>query len=192
MIGTLAKAGFSYISRFFIFLFLAIVTNVALAISYFGNITAVISGEGIVLGVITIVTIIIFPIIWFFMAKQEALLGAIFKIVDRGSYKLVEYSVDNFITRDNQGKVGDHLEVLNRQPKVTRIILEFFFEKIDFFGRVGELLKEKDYTNQELKLKMVETIEEKELFEEWEPSFWTPVLLLVVNIGVLILASQFL
>jgi len=39
---------------------------------------------------------------------------------------------------------------------------------------------------------MVEKIEEKELFEEWEPTLWIPFLLLVANIGVVVLANKFL
>jgi hypothetical protein len=81
---------------------------------------------------------------------------------------------------------------LSEQSTVTQLILEFFFEKIEFFNDISELLKEKNYTDEELKVKMVERIREKELFEEWQPSFMTPLGLMVANIGAIYLADYFL
>jgi len=189
---TIAKAGLAYILRFTLFIFLAIVTNIALAIIYFGNITALFHGEHIIVGVITLLTIIGFPIIWFITAQQEALYASIYKVLSQGSEDVVGFIIDKFVNENNQDRVGDYMGVLNRQSKVVQIILGFIFEKIDFFGEISNLLKEKNYSNSELKLKMVEKIEEKELFEEWEPTLWIPFLLLVANIGVVVLANRFL
>jgi len=189
---TLASAGFAYILKFSWFIFLALAINITLAFLYFGNITALFSGKDILLGVITLATIIIFPIIWLITSKQEALLSAIFKVVDRKLDVLVGFIIDKFVAGKNRDKIGDYTAILKKQSTVTQLILEFFFEKIDFFNDVSELLKEKNYSDEELKVKMVERIQEKELFEEWEPSFTTPLLLAFGNIGVLYLANYFL
>ena len=188
----IAKAGLAYLWRFSLFIFLAIVTNIALAITYFGNITALFHGEHIVVGVITLLTIIVFPIIWFISAQQEAIYASIHKVLSQSSGDVVEFIVDKFVDENNKDRVGDYMGVLNRQSKLTQIILGFIFEKIDFFGEISNLLKEKNYSNSELKLKMVEKIEEKELFEAWEPTLWIPFLLLISNIGVVVLANKFL
>jgi len=188
----LAQAGFSYVFKFVLFIVLALATNITLLFVYMENITALFSGKETILGTITLLTIFIFPIIWLFMAKKEAFLSAIFKVVNESMDDLVGYVIDNFLTNDNQGKVANFLETLERQPKVAQMILGFFFEKVDFFGEVSKLLKEKDYTDTELKVKMVETIEEKEFFEDWEPSFMTPLVLLIVNVATIVLAEYFL
>jgi len=188
----IAKAGLAYILRFSLFIFLAIVTNLILAITYFGNITALFHGQDIILGVITLLTIIAFPLIWFITAQQEAIYASIHKILSQSSGDIVGFIVDNFINENSRDRVGDYMGVLNRQSKVTQIILTFIFDKIDFFGEVSNLLKEKNYSNSELKLKMVEKIEEKELFEAWAPTLWIPFLLLVANIGIVVVANRFL
>jgi len=188
----IAKAGLAYILRFSLFIFLAIVTNLILAITYFSNITALFHGQDIILGVITLLTIIAFPIIWFITAQQEAIYASIHKILSQSSGDIVGFIVDNFINENSRDRVGDYMGVLNRQSKITQIILTFIFDKIDFFGEVSNLLKEKNYSNSELKLKMVEKIEEKELFEAWSPTLWIPFLLLVANIGIVVMANRFL
>ena len=188
----IAKAGLAYILRFSLFIFLAIVTNLILAITYFSNITALFHGQDIILGVITLLTIIAFPIIWFITAQQEAIYASIHKILSQSSGDIVGFIVDNFINENSRDRVGDYMGVLNRQSKITQIILTFIFDKIDFFGEVSNLLKEKNYSNSELKLKMVEKIEEKELFEAWSPTLWIPFLLLVANIGIVVVANRFL
>jgi len=189
---TLASAGLSYILKFVWFIILALVINITLALVYWENISALFSEGNLWLGLITLATVIIFPIIWFLIAQQEALMSAIFKVVNRHLPDLVGFIVEKFLTGNKKEKVADVTGVLNKQSKVTQLILGFFFEKIDFFGEVSQLLKEKNYSNDELTVKMVERIEEKELFEEWEPSFMTPLLLSVANIGVIFLASKFL
>ena len=189
---TLASAGFAYILKFVWFIFLALAINITLTIVYFSNITALFSGEQILLGVITLTTVIIFPIVWLLSAKSEALLSAIFKVVDKNLDGLVGFIIDTFVAGKNRDKIGDYTGVLKKQSTVTQLILEFFFEKIDFFNDVSELLKEKNYSDEELKVKMVERIREKELFEEWEPSFITPLILSVVNIGIIYGAEYFL
>ncbi len=189
---TLASAGFAYILKFIWFIFLALAINITLTIVYFNNITALFSGEHIWLGVITLTTVIIFPIIWLISAKSEALLSAIFKVVDKNLDSLVGFIIDKFVAGKNRDKIGDYTGILKKQSTITQLILEFFFEKINFFNDVSELLKEKNYSDEELKVKMVERIREKELFEEYEPSFTTPLILTIVNIGVIYGAEYFL
>ena len=189
---TLASAGFAYILKFIWFIVLALAINITLAIVYFDNLSSLFRGENISLGVITLATVIIFPIIWLVMAKSEALLSAIFKVVDNHLDSLVGFIIDKFVAGKNRDKIGDYTGVLKKQSTITQLILEFFFEKIDFFNDVSELLKEKNYSDEELKVKMVERIREKELFEEWEPSFITPLVLALANIGIVYGAEYFL
>ncbi len=188
----LLKAGLAYILRFSLFLFLAIVTNIILSIVYFDNISSLFHGEHILLGIITLLVVIGFPILWFILAQQEALYASIHKVITQGSGDVVGFIIDKFITEDKKDRVGDYMGVLNRQPKTVQIILGFIFDKIDFFGEVSNLLKEKNYSNDELKVKMVEKIEEKELFEEWTPTLWIPFLLLIANVGIVVIANKFL
>jgi len=189
---TLLKAGLAYIWRFSLFLFLGVVINITLAIIYFGDIVALFHGQNIWLGVIVLVTVIGFPVLWFIIGQQEAIYASISKVIKNSSDEIVSFVVDKFITDDKKDKIGDYMSVLNKQPKTVQIILGFLFEKIDFLTEISELLKEKEYSKDELKLKMVEKIEEKELFEEWTPTLWTPFLLLVANIGIVIVAHRFL
>jgi hypothetical protein len=189
---TLASAGFAYILKFIWFIFLALSINITLAIIYFTNISALFTGEHIALGVITLATVIIFPIVWLITAKSEALLSAIFKVVDNNLEGLVGFIIDKFVAGKNRDKIGDYTSILKKQSTITQLILEFFFEKIDFFNDVSELLKERNYSDEELKVKMVERIREKELFEEYEPSFITPLILALVNIGTIYGAEYFL
>ncbi|NEW60590.1 hypothetical protein GSY74_04775 [Sulfurovum sp. bin170] len=184
MIGTLAKASFAYIFRWVLFIFLAIATNIWLAINYLGS-------DGL-LGVITMVTVTVFPIIWFVMAKKTALFVAIFKVVDESIDDLVEFVVDTFLVDDNKSKIANYDKVFAEQSKVTQMVLNFFFEQVDFFSQVESLMSQEEYSDGELKQKMIETIEDKEAFEKWEPSMLTPLYLLGVNIGVVVLASHFL
>jgi len=188
----LASAGFAYILKFIWFVLLALAINITLAIIYFSNITALFSGTHIWLGVITLATIIIFPIIWLLSAKSEALLSAIFKVIDKNLDSLVGFIIDTFVAGKNRDKIGDYTGILKKQSTITQLILEFFFEKINFFNDVSELLKEKNYSDDELKVKMVERIREKELFEEYEPSFTTPLILAIANIGTVYGAEYFL
>ena len=189
---TLASAGFAYLLKFIWFIFLALAINITLAIIYFDNLSALFTGNNIALGVITLATVIIFPIVWLITAKSEALLSAIFKVVDNNLDGLVGFIIDKFVAGKNRDKIGDYTGVLKKQSTITQLILEFFFEKIDFFNDVSELLKEKNYSDEELKVKMVERIREKELFEEYEPSFTTPLILAFVNIGIIYGAEYFL
>jgi len=189
---TLASAGFAYILKFIWFIFLALLINITLAILYFDNLSALFTGENISLGVITLATVLIFPIVWLITAKSEALLSAIFKVVDKNLDSLVGFIIDKFVAGKNRDKIGDYTGVLKKQSTITQLILEFFFEKIDFFNDVSELLKEKNYSDEELKVKMVERIREKELFEEWEPSFTTPLALAIANIVIVYGAEYFL
>jgi len=189
---TLALAGLAYLLKFVWFVVLALAINITLTIIYFDNITALFGGENIWIGSITLATVVIFPIVWLITAKSEALLSAIFKVVDNNLDGLVGFIIDKFVAGKNRDKIGDYTGVLKEQSTVTQLILEFFFEKIDFFNDISELLKEKNYSDEELKVKMVERIREKELFEEWQPSFMTPLILTVANIGVIYLAEYFL
>ena len=189
---TLASAAFAYILKFVWFILLALSINISLLIIYFDNLSSLFKGENISLGVITLVTVILFPIIWLITAKSEALLSAIFKVVDKNLDSLVGFIIDKFVAGKNRDKIGDYTGILKKQSTITQLILEFFFEKINFFNDVSELLKEKNYSDEELKVKMVERIREKELFEEYEPSFMTPLILALVNIGVIYGAEYFL
>jgi hypothetical protein len=189
---TLASAGFAYILKFIWFIILALAINISLVIVYFDNLSALFRGENISLGVITLATVIIFPIVWLVTAKSEALLSAIFKVVDKHLDSLVGFIIDTFVVGKNRDKIGDYTAILKKQSTITQLILEFFFEKINFFNDVSELLKEKNYSDEELKVKMVERIREKELFEEWEPSFTTPLALAIANIMIVYGAEYFL
>ena len=189
---TLASAGFAYLLKFVWFIFLALAINITLTWIYFDNITELFSGGNLWLGIITLSTVIFFPIVWLLSAKSEAVLSAIFKVVDSNLDGLVGFIIDTFVAGKNREKIGDYTAILKEQSTVTQLILEFFFEKIDFFNDISELLKEKNYSDEELKVKMVERIREKELFEEWQPSFMTPLMLASANIGVVYLAEYFL
>jgi len=180
---TLLSAGFTFIFKLVWFILLGVVVNTILTFVHFDHIAKLFVGEDLVMGVVTLVTLILFTLVWILMAKKEALFTALFKVVDKSMDELVAFIIDKFVRDDNRDKLGDYTAVLERQPKTVQILLGFFFEKIDFFGEVSKLLKEKNYTNEELKVKMVETTREKELFEEWKPTLWTPFLLLVVNVA---------
>jgi len=189
---TLASAGLAFILKFIWFILLSISINLSLVIIYFQNINSLFQGENILLGSITLLTIIIFPIIWIIIAKSEAIMSAIFKVIDKNLESFVGFIIDKFVAGKNRETIGNYTGTLKNQSKTTQFILEFFFEKIHFFNDVSELLKEKNYSDSELKIKMVERIREKELLEEWEPSFMTPLLLTLVNIGIVYLANYFL
>jgi len=189
---TLASAGFAYILKFIWFIFLALTINITLAILYFDNIKPLFGGEDILLGMVTLGGVTLFPIIWLITAKSEAISSAIFKVVDNNLDSLVGFIIDTFVAGKNRDKIGDYTGILKEQSTITQYILEFFFEKIDFFNDVSKLLKEKNYSDEELKVKMVERIREKELFEEWEPSIITPITLGAVNIGVIYMADYLL
>jgi hypothetical protein len=189
---TLASAGFAYLLKFIWFIVLALAINITLTIVYFENISTLFGGENIWLGSITLATVILFPVVWLVTAKSEALLSAIFKVVDQNLDGLVGFIIDKFVAGKNRETIGDYTGVLNEQSTVTQLILEFFFEKIDFFNDISEVLKEKNYSDEELKVKMVERIREKELFEEWQPSFMTPFILAISNVGVVYVAEYFL
>jgi hypothetical protein len=184
MIGTLAKASFAYIFRWVLFIFLAVVTNIGLAINYIGE-------SGLV-STITIATVVIFPIIWFIMAKKTALFVAIFKVVDESVDDLVEFVVDTFLAEDNRSKISNYDEVFLEQSKVTQMVLNFFFEQVNFFPQVESLMSQRDYSDSELKQELIDTIEDKEAFQKWEPSLMTPLYILMANIGVVVLASRFI
>lgn len=189
---TLASASFAYLLKFIWFIFLALAINITLAIVYWGSISSLFSFENVWVGSITLITLLVFPIVWVLVGKGEALRSAIFKVVNKHLKSLVEFIIETFVTENSRDRLGDYTGILKKQSFITRMILEFFFEKIDFFTDVSELLKEKDYTNKELSLKMVERIEEKALFEEWEPSFITPLFLATSNIGIVYLVNYFL
>jgi hypothetical protein len=189
---TLASAGFAYIFKFVCFIFLALAINITLGILYFDNILALFHGENPLQGGIILAVVIIFPIIWLITAKSEALTSAIFKVIDNNLEGLVGFIIDTFVAGKDRETIGDYAGVLKKQSTITQLILEFFFEKINFFNDISELLKEKNYSDEELKIKMVERIREKELFEEWEPSIVTPIGLATVNIGVIYLTDYFL
>lgn len=189
---TLASAGFTFLLKFIWFALLGIIVNIILTFVYMGNISTLFSGEHVVLGSITLLTVIVFPFIWLFMAKKEAMLSATFKVVDKSMDELVGFIIDKFVTENNKDKLGDYMGILEKQPKITQMILGFFFEKVDFFTDVSRLLQEKDYSNEELKVKMVETTREKELFEEWQPTIITPIFLVLINVGILYIANIFL
>jgi hypothetical protein len=103
---TLASAGFAYILKFVWFIFLALAINITLAVIYYQNISPLFRGENILLGSITLATVVVFPIIWLISAKSEALLSAIFKVVDNNLNSLVGFIIDKFVAgrdRDNWG-----------------------------------------------------------------------------------------
>jgi hypothetical protein len=168
------------------------VTNVGLAITYLGDISGLLSGEKTLLGVVTLVTIVVFPIVWFIMAKKTALFVAIFKVVDESIDDLVEFVVDTFLADDNKQKITNYDKVFAEQSKVTQMVLNFFFEQVNFFPQVESLMSQDNYSDVELKQKMIETIEDKEMFEKWEPSSLTPIYHLATKKGIVVLASRFL
>ncbi len=192
MISTLAKASFSYIFRWISYIILALSINIGLAIIYLKNITTMLTGEHLLLGIITIATVIIFPIIWLVLAKKTALFMALFKVVDESIDDLVEYVVDNFLTKDNQGKVKNYDEVMAQQPKIAQKVLGYFFEKVDFFKEAESIMAKKSYSDKELKSKLIANIEEKSFFENLEPSSMNTIYMIVSNIGVVVIASRFL
>ncbi|CAA6812110.1 MAG: Unknown protein [uncultured Sulfurovum sp.] len=192
MIKTLTSAGFSYLFKFIGFIVLGLIINGVLAMVYFDNISGLFQNNNILLGSITIVTVILFPMLWLLFGKTEAVSSAIFKVMNGHLEDLVEFVIKNFLTEGSRDKVGDYGSKLEGQSTVTRFILEFLFEKINFFEEISKLLKEKDYSDEELTLKMCEKIREEEFFEDLEPSLLTPFLLMVVNIGVLYVANYFL
>lgn len=192
MISTLAKASFSYIFRWISYIILALSINIGLAIVYLKNITTMLTGEHLLLGIITIATVIIFPIIWLVLAKKTALFMALFKVVDESIDDLVEYVVDNFLTKDNQGKVKNYDEVMAQQPKIAQKVLGYFFEKVDFFKEAESIMAKKSYSDKELKSKLIANIEEKSFFENLEPSSMNTIYMILSNIGVVVIASRFL
>lgn len=192
MIKTLTSAGFSYLVKFIGFIVLGLMINAILAMVYFDNISGLFQNENILLGSITIVTVLLFPMLWLLFGKTEAVSTAIFKVMDGHLESLVEFVIENFLTEGTRDKVGDYGSKLEGQSTVTRFVLEFLFERINFFEEISKLLKEKDYTNKELTVKMCEKIREEAFFEDLEPSLLMPFLLMVVNIGVLYLANYFL
>ncbi len=192
MISTLAKASFSYIFRWISYIILALSINIGLAIIYLKNITTMLTGEHLLLGIITIATVIIFPIIWLVLAKKTALFMALFKVVDESIDDLVEYVVDNFLTKDNQGKIKNYDEVMAQQPKIAQKVLGYFFEKVDFFKEAESIMAKKSYSDKELKSKLIANIEEKSFFENLEPSSMNTIYMILSNIGVVVIASRFL
>ena len=192
MISTLAKASFSYIFRWISYIILALSINIGLAIVYLKNITTMLTGEHLLLGIITIATVIIFPIIWLVLAKKTALFMALFKVVDESIDDLVEYVVDNFLTKDNQGKVKNYDEVMAQQPKIAQKVLGYFFEKVDFFKEAESIMAKKSYSDKELKSKLIANIEEKSFFENLEPSSMNTIYMILSNIGIVVIASRFL
>ncbi len=192
MIGTLASASFAYIFKWVLFIVLALGVNIGLALYYFGNITALLSGANPLLGAITLGTVIIFPIIWFLKAKKEALFSAIFKVVNEGLDDVVEFIIDKFLSDDNKETVGNYQEVFKQQSKTTQKILGFIFDKIDFLGEAQRLQSAHNYSDAQLKAKMVAHVEEKDLFDRWEPSLSTPLTLLALNIGIVVVATKLL
>ena len=192
MISTLAKASFSYIFRWISYIILALSINIGLAIVYLKNITTMLTGEHLLLGIITIATVIIFPIIWLVLAKKTALFMALFKVVDESIDDLVEYVVDNFLTKDNQGKIKNYDEVMAQQPKIAQKVLGYFFEKVDFFKEAESIMAKKSYSDKELKSKLIANIEEKSFFENLEPSSMNTIYMILSNIGVVVIASRFL
>jgi hypothetical protein len=192
MISTLAKASFSYIFRWISYIILALSINIGLAIVYLENITAMLTGEHLLLGVITIATVVIFPIIWLVLAKKTALFMALFKVLDESIDDLVEYVVDKFLTKDNQGKIKNYDEVMAQQPKIAQKVLGYFFEKVDFFKEAESIMAKKSYSDKELKSRLIANIEEKEFFENLEPSSMNTIYMILANIAIVVIASRFL
>jgi len=192
MVGTLASAGVSYLFKWILFVVLALGVNITLALYYFDNITALLNGSNPLLGAITLATVLIFPIIWLFKAKKEALFSAIFKVVNEGLDDVVAFIIDTFLTDDNRERVGNYEEVLKQQSKITQKVLGFIFEKIDFLKEAQRLQSMHHYSDEELKAQMVKHVEEQDLFDRWEPSGWTPLILLALNVGVVVIATKLL
>ncbi len=192
MISTLAKASFSYIFRWISYIILALSINIGLAIVYLENITAMLTGEHLLLGVITIATVIIFPIMWLVLAKKTALFMALFKVLDESIDDLVEYVVDKFLTKDNQGKIKNYNEVMAQQPKIAQKVLGYFFEKVDFFKEAESIMAKKSYSDKELKSRLIANIEKKSFFENLEPSSMNTSYMVLSNIAIVVIASRFL
>lgn len=192
MIATLAKASFSYIFRWVFYIVMALGINIGLVLIYFENISSMIVGEKILLGSITLLTIIIFPIIWFILAKKTALFMALFKILDESIDDLVEYVVDTFLTTDNKSKIENYDEVMSSKSKITQKVLEYFLEKVDFFKEVESLMSKKNYSDKDLKHKLISNIEENSFFENLEPSMMNTIYMIVANIGIIVIASRLL
>ncbi|CAA6823512.1 MAG: Unknown protein [uncultured Sulfurovum sp.] len=159
---------------------------------YFDDISALFKSENILLGAITLAVVVIFPIIWIIIGKAEAVSSAIFKVMDGHLDDLIAFVIKNFLTQGSRDKVGDYGSKLEKQSTVTRFILEFLFEKINFFEEVSKLLKEKDYSDKELTLKMSARIREEEFFEDLEPSWMTAFILILANVGIIYSAHYFL
>ena len=189
---TLASAGFAYLLKFIGFIFLGLMINIILTVIYFDDIVGLFKQENMLLGSIVLLNVLIFPIIWFVLGQQGAINSAIFKVMDGHLESLVEFVIKTFLTQGSRDKIGDYGSKLEEQSTVTKFILEFLFEKINFFEEISKLLKEKDYTDKELSLKMAEKIREEEFFEDLEPSLMIPLLLIVANIGIVYLAHGFL
>lgn len=192
MITTLAKASFSYIFRWVSYIVMALGINIGLVLIYFENITTMITGEKMLLGLITLFTIVIFPIIWFILAKKTALFIALFKVLDESIDDLVEYVVDTFLTKDNKSKITNYDEVMNSQSKITQKVLGYFIEKVDFFKEAERLMAKENYSDKDLKHKLISNIEENSFFENLEPSMMNTIYMIVTNIGIVVLASRFL
>lgn len=189
---TLASAGFAYLLKFIGFIVLGLIINIILTVIYFDDIVGLFKQENMLLGSIVLLNVLIFPIIWFVLGQQGAINSAIFKVMDGHLESLVEFVIKTFLTQGSRDKIGDYGSKLEEQSTVTKFILEFLFEKINFFEEISKLLKEKDYTDKELSLKMAEKIREEEFFEDLEPSLMIPLLLIVANIGIVYLAHGFL
>jgi len=189
---TLASAGFAYLLKFIGFIVLGLIINIILTVIYFDDIVGLFKQENMLLGSIVLLNVLIFPIIWFVLGQQGAISSAIFKVMDGHLESLVEFVIKTFLTQGSRDKIGDYGSKLEEQSTVTKFILEFLFEKINFFEEISKLLKEKDYTDKELSLKMAEKIREEEFFEDLEPSLMIPLLLIVANIGIVYLAHGFL
>jgi len=189
---TLASAGFAYLLKFIGFIVLGLIINIILTVIYFDDIVGLFKQENMLLGSIVLLNVLIFPIIWFILGQQGAINSAIFKVMDGHLESLVEFVIKTFLTQGSRDKIGDYGSKLEEQSTVTKFILEFLFEKINFFEEISKLLKEKDYTDKELSLKMAEKIREEEFFEDLEPSLMIPLLLIVANIGIVYLAHGFL
>ena len=189
---TLASAGFAYLLKFIGFIILGLMINIILTVIYFDDIVGLFKQENMLLGSIVLLNVLIFPIIWFILGQQGAINSAIFKVMDGHLESLVEFVIKTFLTQGSRDKIGDYGSKLEEQSTVTKFILEFLFEKINFFEEISKLLKEKDYTDKELSLKMAEKIREEEFFEDLEPSLMIPLLLIVANIGIVYLAHGFL
>jgi len=192
MIGTLASATFSYVWRWILFGVLALGVNIGLGVYYFDNIMGLLRGSNVLLGVITLGVVVIFPFVWLYKAKEEALFSALFNVIHEGVDEVVEFIIDTFLTDDNRTTVGNYHEVLKEQSKTTQRVLGVIFDKIDFLEEAQRLQSEHDYSDAQLKAKMVEYVKSQDLFEQWEPTLFTPLILLILNVGVVVVATKLL